>query len=214
VDVAVGLASAALGGAVLAWLGPSIAAYAAQAPVPASRRSYAVVGTGTSGIAGVAVGLDPVLPAYLLLAGVAAVLAVVDVALHRLPDRLTLPSYAVGAVLLAVGTLGAGDLGDLGRALAGAVVAFGAFVLLHAIGRSGLGAGDVKYAGVLGMHLAWFGWPVLALGLVGAFVVGGLAGVVLMMTGRARWRTRVAFGPAMITATLLAIVVSGAAAAP
>ena len=50
-------------------------------------------------------GFSPVLPAFWLLAALAVVLAVVDLAHRRLPDQLTLPAYPAAAALLGAAAL-------------------------------------------------------------------------------------------------------------
>src|SRR5919107_1056738 len=114
-----------------------------------------------------AVGAEPQLPAYLWLAAVGVTLAVIDLETLRLPDRLTLPSYPVGLVLLAVPAdwpaLGRGVLGlflgwlgggvlvvgvALGFAL-GAVVAVGMLASRRAGLRDHLAFGPWLIAGAL-----------------------------------------------------------------
>ena len=72
---------------------------------------YPLVEAGTAALFGLLAarfGADPVLPAYLYLAAVGIALALIDLDTKRLPDVLTLPSYGVAAVLLAI----AGIFGD------------------------------------------------------------------------------------------------------
>ena len=163
----------------------------------------AVLGTVGGGL-----GADPALPAYLWLGAVGVTLAVIDADCHRLPDRLTLPSYPVGVVLLGAAGLAHHDLGAVGRALlAGAAVAAG-FLLLALLSPRGLGLGDVKLAGLLALHLGYLGWAQVLLGLLAGFLVGALVAVALLAGGRAGWRSDVAFGPSLL-AGALAVVVAG-----
>jgi len=158
------------------------------------------------GLIGARIGLEPALPAYLVFGAVASVLALVDVAHHRLPDILTLPSYLVGAALLGFAALAGSSSGSLGRALLGAAVGFGTYAVLFVIAPAGIGAGDVKYAGVVGMHAGWLGWGPLLIALVSGFVVGALVSVALMMRGRAGLKTKLPFGPAMVAGAVIAVV--------
>ncbi len=121
-----------------------------------------------------AVGAEPQLPAYLWLAAVGVTLAVIDLETLRLPDRLTLPSYPVGLVLLAIPA----DWPALGRAvLAAAITGGAAFLLALLAPRGGLGLGDVKLLGVLGLFLGWLGWGVLVVGVALGFALGAVAAV-------------------------------------
>lgn len=155
------------------------------------------------GAVGGAVGAHPQLPAYLWLAAVAVALAVIDWETLRLPDRLTLPSYPVGLALLAIPA----DWPALGRALLGALVAGAAALLLALLApRGGLGFGDVKLLGLLGLFLGWLGWGVLVLGVALGFVLGAVAAVVLLASHRAGLRDHLAFGPWLIAGGLVAVV--------
>ncbi|MGW6004989.1 prepilin peptidase [Oerskovia enterophila] len=142
------------------------------------------------------------LPATGFLTAVGSALAVVDVRTHRLPNALVLPSYPVLALLLGGASLLGPDDGAPVRALAGGLVLYGAYFLL-ALAPSGLGFGDVKLAGLLGAYLGWFGWSELVVGASAAFLLGGLAAVVLLATRRAGRRTLIPFGPFMLTGSVL-----------
>lgn len=143
--------------------------------------------------------------AFAYLGVVSIVLAVIDVRHHRLPNRIVLPSYGVGGALLVVAVLFGAPPSALGRAVVGMVVLFGFYLLLRLLSRRGLGGGDVKLAGVIGLYLGWIGWEALAIGALAGFVVGGATGVVLMVARRADRRTRIAFGPAMLIGAWLVI---------
>ncbi|WP_336646245.1 A24 family peptidase [Microbacterium sp. USHLN186] len=147
-----------------------------------------------------------VLIVHVLLAAVGLGLIVIDARTHRLPNRIVLPTLAALVVLVAVEALALGDGGRLLRALLGGLALGAFYALLHLSSRQGMGGGDVKLAAVIGLVLAWHGWGSLVLGAAGAFVLGALHALVLMSQGRADRRTRIAFGPWMILAAALAIV--------
>jgi leader peptidase (prepilin peptidase)/N-methyltransferase len=65
--------------------------------------------------------------------------------------------------------------------------------------------GDVKLAGVLGLYLGWLGWNSLFVGAFAAFLLGGIAGVVLMATGLATRKSAIPFGPYMLAGAFLAV---------
>jgi leader peptidase (prepilin peptidase)/N-methyltransferase len=218
VSVSAGAGCALLG----ALLGPFLAGLTVRVPAgdpllpadgwlgrPASgvrRIVVTLLSAGVLGAIGAGVGADAALPAYLWLGAVGVTLGVIDVDCHRLPDRLTLPSYPAGLVLLGAASLAHHDLPALGRAaLAGAAV-FALFFLLAFISPSSLGFGDVKLAGLLGLYLGWLGLGVLLLGLVAGFVVGAVAAVTLLVGRRVGWHSDVAFGPSLLAGALLAVV--------
>lgn len=139
-----------------------------------------------------------------------AVLTVIDLEVHRLPDVLTLPAYPVAGLLLTWCSADAHDWQALARAAAcsgGAVLVFGLAVFFSP-GHQGLGEGDVKLAGVLGALLGWFSWPAAAYGLIAGFLLGGAAAAVLLVVRRASRSSTIAFGPAMVVGAFLVGVVA------
>lgn len=146
-------------------------------------------------------GFDDVLPAYLYLAAISVALTLIDVDVHRLPDAITLPSYVVGAALLAI----PGEWDVWIRALLGMVTLYLVYFAMRVAAPRGMGGGDVKLAGVLGLYLGWLGWDVWALGLIAGFLAGGLFGVALLATGRGGRKTKVPYGPFMVVGALLAV---------
>jgi leader peptidase (prepilin peptidase)/N-methyltransferase len=154
-------------------------------------------------------GLTPALPAYLYLAAVAVALAAIDLDVHRLPDKVVLPSYVVGAVLLAPAVAAQADWWAAARALL-AMAALWTFYFALAVGYpGGMGFGDVKLAGLLGLYLGWLGWSSVLVGTFAGFLLGGLVATVLLATRRAGRKTQVAFGPCMLAGALLALFVAG-----
>src|SRR5690606_12175988 len=102
------------------------------------------------------------------------------------------------AALLAVAALLSGEPERLLSAAIGAVALFGWYLLLALIRPDGMGMGDVKLAGVLGLFLGWLGRGPLVVGAFAAFVLGGVFGIALMAVRRAGRRTRIPFGPWML----------------
>lgn len=157
----------------------------------------------------------PRLSALLLAAalGYLAVLAwkltVMDLRTRRLPDRLVLPAYPISAVLLGAAALTSGEHGRFASMALGGVLLLSGYLLLRVASPSGLGLGDVKLAGVLGLYLGFAGYSYLLAGAAAGFVLGGLWGLVLVLSGRGTGKTRIAFGPFMLAGALLALAVPG-----
>jgi leader peptidase (prepilin peptidase)/N-methyltransferase len=155
-------------------------------------------------------GASPVLPAFWLLAALAVVLTVIDLRHKRLPDLLTLPAYPAVLALFGVAALAQPGGGHrFLAALIGLTAAYLLFLLLHVINPGGMGWGDVKLSGVLGLYLGWLGAAALVAGLFGAFLLAGITGLGLMAAGKATLKTQIPLGPFMLTATLAVITVSG-----
>jgi len=154
-------------------------------------------------------GLSCTLPAYLTLAAASVLLSVVDLQHQRLPDVIVGPFAVAASALLAVAAFGEGTWEPLVRALAGGAILFAFYLILALITPGGLGMGDVKLAGVLGMYLAYLSWRTLILGAAGGFVIAAVVGVALLAARRASHQTLVPFGPAMLLAAMIAVIVIG-----
>ncbi|MEQ8299462.1 MAG: A24 family peptidase [Hyphomonas sp.] len=121
-------------------------------------------------------------------------LSATDIATLRLPDVLTFTVLLFGTIMVA---LTRPDLWM--HHLLGAVIGYFALVGLEIAykrlrGRDGLGRGDAKLLGAIGM---WVAWPGLAPVLLVASVTGLLAALVAGLIGKRglSGETQMAFGP-------------------
>jgi leader peptidase (prepilin peptidase) / N-methyltransferase len=147
------------------------------------------------------------LAAFLYLLAISVALSLIDVDTHTLPNAITYPAYIVLGCLLAGASALSGDWTALVRALMGAAILGVGYLILAIVVPGGMGLGDVKLAGVLGLTLAYLGWGPLAVGAFGAFVVGGIFAIVLMITGRAKWRGGIPFGPSMLVGAWIGVLI-------
>jgi leader peptidase (prepilin peptidase) / N-methyltransferase len=185
------------------------AAPTASSPSPSPfppARSAAAATAGLLAIAGLVVGVALLAPspaAAVLSAGLVPVLvacALIDLNRRVIPNRITGPA-AVLALVLGVALDPSGEPARLAWA-AGA----GGFLLVAAlIAPAGMGMGDVKLVGVMGLCL---GAPV-AVALFAALLGGaGLGLVVIRRRGlRAGRRTAIPFGPFLAAGGILAALV-------
>lgn len=149
------------------------------------------------------------LAALAYLAVLSMLLAAEDIRSRRLPDRLVLPAYPAAGLLLAAAALAAGEPGRIAGMAGGALALLAGYFLLRVLNPSGLGLGDVKLAGVLGLFLGYAGWIEVAAGTAAAFVLGGFWGLGLVLTGRGTGKTRIAFGPFMLAGAAAALLAPG-----
>lgn len=152
---------------------------------------------------------QPSVLAFGFLGALGVALSAVDIAVRRLPDRLTLPAYPVLIALLGA----AAALGHDGGALLRALLAGGALAavyLLLAVASPGqLGGGDVKLAGLVGLALGWLGWPAVLVGAALGFVLSAVVSLALLAARRISLRGSICFGPFMLGGALLAILATG-----
>jgi leader peptidase (prepilin peptidase)/N-methyltransferase len=168
---------------------------------PAARR-WALGGAATAVLwATAVVAADDLVAVALGIVLVTALVPIVgiDIAHRRIPNAVTLP--ATGAALVA-GTLldPAGELGRIAAA-AGAAVFLLIPALLH---PQGMGIGDVKLAGVLGLCLG----PAVAVALLVALLAGTAFGLVLAVRSgvRAARSATIPFGPYLALGGVVGLV--------
>lgn len=126
-------------------------------------------------------------------------LAVVDIASRRIPNVVTGPAVVVAIVLRVLFVRSA-----LPEVLIAGAVAFVLF-LVFALRTNGLGIGDVKLAGLLGVLL---GEAVLP-GLLVGTVIGGLVSLALVLRSREWLHRTIAYGPYLCLGGAIAIVAFG-----
>jgi leader peptidase (prepilin peptidase) / N-methyltransferase len=175
------------------------------APVPL-RRLLPLLGAALCGLFAWRPGPGALLPAFCYLALLGVALAAIDLGHRRLPNALVLPSYAIGAALLLLAALVRQEPGAFARALLGMAAMFGFYLVLALLHQGGLGFGDVKLAGVLGLYLGYLGIAELLVGAFLGFLLGGLAGAGLLLTRRATRQSHIPFGPFMVAGTVVAVL--------
>lgn len=147
-----------------------------------------------------------VLAAYLWFAAVSIALALIDFELKRLPDAIVLPSLVVVTVLLSAASLLTGDWSQLLATLGGAAALFVFYFVIVLVYPQGMGGGDVKLAPVIGAALGFVGWGAVVVGAFAGFLIGALAGLLLIALRRATRKSGLPFGPSMLVGGWIGIV--------
>ena len=145
------------------------------------------------------------LPAYLWFASVTVVLGFIDLGHRLIPNRILIPGTFVGGALLTGAAILEGRVADLPEALATGVGYFGALLVPALLTKGAIGMGDVKLAFLLGLFSGYGNWEAAVLAGAGAFVLAGMAAVLLLafrVIGRA---DHLPFGPFMVTAAWISI---------
>ncbi len=129
-------------------------------------------------------------------------IALIDLEHRVIPNRLT----ALGAVLaLGIGTA-LDPSGEPARLIAGSA-AGGALLLAALAYPGGMGMGDVKLAGVMGLFLGSAVAPAMLIALLAGVLYGALIGA--REGARAAGKTAIPFGPFLAFGSLVAVFAGG-----
>ena len=152
-------------------------------------------------VAVLAAQFEPRLLPLAYLAVVTPALCVADVTQRRLPNNLVMPGYLVAVVGALTQWFWTGQ--PPLEALVSAVAYF-VFMLVFSL-TGGMGMGDVKLAGVLGICAGLIGAGTAVASPVAAFVLGGVAALVALRRGAG---ASIPFGPFMLAGFWVAVVLS------
>jgi len=179
--------------------------YADMARLPGLRAKTALATAFVAGLIGARVGWGFELSFLLFLAPMGVALAVIDWRTRLLPTKLIAPSYGIVILLAAAAAWQQGDWQHLVMAGWGWLVAGGTFFALWFIYPKGMGYGDVRLSGILGIALGWLGWSELLTGVYAGFLLGGVGGLLLSML-RIVDRKAYPFGPFMLVGALVGVL--------
>ena len=140
-----------------------------------------------------------------ILVGAGMWLTLIDIDTHLLPRRIVYRTTALVMPLLIVCAF-FDDAGSVLGMFVGAFALWMVMRVLEVLARGGLGGGDVALAGLLGLYLGWLSFEAVVVGLITAFMVGGVFALLLLITRRANRSTRFAFGPFLIVGALVAVL--------
>jgi len=127
-------------------------------------------------------------------------ITIIDLETRLIPNLITGPA-AVAALIAGIAL----DLDGVPEQLIAGAAAFGFFFIAAWLYRRGMGMGDVKLAGVMGLCLGRAVAPAILIALVAGVVVGG---IIIARVGASQGRkTAVPFGPFLALGGVIAVFV-------
>ncbi len=163
----------------------------------------------TSGVLFVAVALvyeDPWRAVLLApFAGLMVAISVIDVRHRRIPNRLVYPAVVIAAAVIIAGDLAGGGLNALDAGIG--LIAYGLGLMVIAlISPKGMGMGDVKLAGLIGLVLGSIGLDLVAVAAGMGILLGGVGAIVALLAGAGR-KSAIPFGPYLAAGAVIAVFV-------
>ncbi|HEX2063439.1 MAG TPA: prepilin peptidase [Acidimicrobiales bacterium] len=152
---------------------------------------------------------EAVLPAYLLFFAALLAVSAIDLEHFIVPKRIVYPALVASAPALVVAAAVGDEWDALGDAAVGGVLAWAVLFLIHLASPRGMGFGDVRLAGLIGVHLGWLGPGHVLLGLFLAFLSAAAAGLGLIAARRRTRKDKVPFGPFLALGAVVAVLAGG-----
>jgi leader peptidase (prepilin peptidase)/N-methyltransferase len=167
---------------------------------------YLLLELATAGLfAGAALRFDSTYTAVVmaLLFMVLLAVSVIDVKHRIVPNRIVYPALIGFALLIAIGSIVERQL-DVAAAGIGLLAYGGALLLVAIVSPGGMGMGDVKLAGLIGMVLGALGLRYVAVAAGLSILAGGLGAIGLLVFTRASRKQAIPFGPYLAAGAIVA----------
>lgn len=169
---------------------------------PPAWQVYAL--SGATGLCAALLAQNHGLGAYfwqqLVLIAIVLVAAFVDLHDRIIPNELVLFGLGAGLLLLLLAPY---PEKSWLQALGGAAAGFAFFFALAVLVPGGMGMGDVKLVAVMGLFM---GFPWLVMGLLIAFLLGGLFSAAVLITKRVERKGHIPFGPFLAGGALITVL--------
>lgn len=136
--------------------------------------------------------------------GLLVAASVIDLRHYRIPNRLVYPAVLISAVFVVVGDLAGAPLSAIEAGIG--MLAYGVGLLVVAlIAPKGMGMGDVKLAGLIGLVLGAVDLSLVAVAAGAGILLGGVGAVVALLLGAGR-KTTIPYGPFMAGGAAVAVL--------
>src|SRR5262245_20149722 len=140
--------------------------------------------------------------------GLLVAISVIDLRHYRIPNRLVYPAVLLSAAFVVVGDLAGAPLSAAWAGIG--LIAYGAGLLvLPLVAPRGMGMGDVKLAGLIGLVLGAVDLSLVAVAAAAGILLGGVGAIVALLAGAGR-KTRIPYGPFMAGGAAVAVFVGDA----
>jgi len=139
------------------------------------------------------------------------ILLLIDMEHNILPNKIVYPGMIIALVIAALGSMfgfeprsivGMGFRLWIIDAAIGGSVGFGLLLLIVLISRGGMGWGDVKLAGLIGLIT---GFPLILLAMFLAMISGGLTAAILLLLKLKNRKDAIPFGPFLCLAAMVTL---------
>lgn len=188
--------------AVVAHLVPS-------GPSPPRVAVAALITAALFGGAAAHFGRDLELAPFCVFFAVLVVISVTDLTHRLVPRRLIYGALALIVPLLVATSALDHSWHDLTGSVVAGAVAFGLFFGIWWFIPRGMGFGDVRLAGTIGLVVGYLSLLHAYVAFLAGFVIGMVFGLVLMVASSAGRKTRIPFAPSLAAGAVIAVLWGG-----
>jgi len=142
-------------------------------------------------------GLEKELIVFLFLMSLLIIISFIDLYFKIIPNSLVLLGGIVGVPLSLWRGL------TIQEIVLGSLVGFLIMLSIALVSKGGMGGGDVKLVGMLGLYL---GWRLILITLFLSFLVGAVGGIILIMLKIKDRKDYIPFGPFIAFGAMLAVL--------
>ncbi len=174
-----------------------------QSPIP-RRVLWVEIGTGAYfGFLFWHFGLSPELGIVAFYSCIFITLFVIDLEHGLIMNKIVYPTMVLALIINLVLSLLRSDWYILINSLIGGAIGFCFFFLIVVVSRGGMGWGDVKMAGLIGLII---GWPQVFVALLIAVIIGGLLAIFLLFLKIKGRKQTIPFGPFLAIGAILTLL--------
>jgi len=150
-------------------------------------------------------GLNPALGIMIFYACLFTVIFVIDLEHGLILNKVVYPSLVVALLLALLPRLWLTQwiVTGIANAAIGGAIGFALFLLIAVISRGGMGWGDVKLAGLIGLAT---GFPLVFLSIIMGAILGGIVAVAMVIAKKKQRRQTIPFGPFLAVAAMITLL--------
>ncbi|MFH1287637.1 MAG: A24 family peptidase [bacterium] len=139
---------------------------------------------------------------YMFFTSMLLVIGFIDLKTTIIPDIITIPGIIIGLVLKLVFAFIDKNFANFFDASLGMILGLGVFGFIVFASRGGMGIGDIKLAGLIGVFL---GLEKMFLTVLLSFIIGGFVGITLLVFKIKKRKDAIPFGPYLAIASVVAM---------
>lgn len=151
-------------------------------------------------------GADFALAPFAIFAIALVAISAIDLERLIIPNLIVYPTLATVLPLLVISSAIDGRWSSMWRAALAGAVGFAAFFLVHVVTPRGMGFGDARLAGLVGLMTGWLGLGHAFVAVLASFVLASVIGIAAAARSGMGRKTRIPFGPFLAAGAVFAVL--------